>query len=260
MKNLLKKTGVTSILFAAAAALFLCGCTVFAASGTITRAEAKKIALKKANVQSSQVKKWTKIKLDNWDDDGDKEWDVEFRTSTYKYETEINARTGKVEDFEKEPIKNTQKPAVTPAASKLSKAEAKNIALNAAGVKSADVTKWTKVKLDGNEWEIKFQTASCKYEMDINARTGKVKDYEEKKIAVSSGKKISESEAKSIALEHAKKQADISGTVNYVKVKLDRDDGMELYEIEFRYRGWEFEYEINAENGRIVSWDMDYDD
>lgn len=258
----IKRIGMVSLLLGALAALFICGCTVSAASGTISQTKAKKIALDKAKVKSSEVKKWTKVKLDNWDKDKDKEWDVEFRTGTYKFEVEINARTGKVEDFEKEKIKKSA-PAVSPAPSKLTKAEAKKIALQKAKVKSSEVTKWTKTKLDGNEWEIEFRTASYKYEMEINARTGKVKGYEKEKIKKkqsSSSKKISVDKAKSIALEHARKNKNISGNVKYTKAKLDRDDGVELYEIEFRSKGWEFEYEINAANGRIISWDMDYDD
>lgn len=260
MKNILKKAGIMSILLGIAAMLFLFGSSVFAASTPITKAKAKQIALQKAKVEKTAVKKWTKVKLDNWDDDGDKEWDVEFRTSTYKYEVEINSRTGRVEDFEKERLKTSQKLTPAPSASKLTLEEAKKIALKKAGVKSADVTKWTKTKLDGNEWELKFRTAAARYEVEINARTGAVKKFEQKKTAAGSSKTISETEAKNIALNHAKKQANVSGTARYTKVELDRDNGITVYEIDFRFGRLEFEYEINATNGQIISWDMDYDD
>lgn len=261
MKKLWKKTGNIVIAAALAAVLLICGCTGVFAAGTITKAKAKTIALNKAKVKSADVKKWTKVKLDNWDDDKDQEWDVEFRTGTYQYEVEINARTGKVEDYEKEKIKTAKAPAAgTGTAKKLTRADAKNAALKKAGVKSADVKKWTKVKLDGNEWEIKFQTKTYQYEVEINARTGKVKDFEKKKISSGSGQKIDLEKAKTVALNHAKKQADITGSVKYTKAKLDRDDGMELYEIEFRYGRLEFEYEIDAKTGGIVKWDMEYDD
>lgn len=257
MKKILKKTGST-LLVMLAAVLLICGCSAVSAAGKITKDKAKQIALDRAKVKSADVKKWTKVKLDNWDKDRDQEWDVEFCTKTYKYEAEINVRTGKVEDFEKEKIKTGK--TGTSTAKKLTKSAAKNAALKKAGVKNADVKKWTKVKLDGNEWEIKFQTASYKYEAEINARTGKVKDFEKKKLPAASSQKITAEKAKTIALDHAKKQANISGNVKYTKSKLDRDNGIERYEIEFRYGRLEFEYEINAKTGKILEWDMERDD
>lgn len=227
--------------------------TVFAVNGTISKAKAKQIALDKANVKSSSVKKWTKVKLDNWDNDNDKEWEIEFQTSSYKYDVEVNARTGKVEEFEKEKNKKTT-------TKKVAKTEAKSIALKRAGVKNSSVKKWTKVKLDGNEWEIKFETKSCKYEVEINARTRKVKDFEKKKIYSNSAKYIGTDKAKSISLNHAKKQIKITGNVRYTKAKLDRDDGHVCYEINFKYKNWKFEYEIHAKTGKILDWDMEYDD
>lgn len=148
----------------------------------------------------------------------------------------------------------------------ISKAKAKQIALNKASVKSSSVKKWTKVKLDywddGNdkEWEIKFQTKKYKYEVEIDARTGRVEDFEKKKISSSHTKYIGLDKAKSIALTHAKKQISIKGSVWYSKAKFDMDDGLACYEIEFEYNNWEFEYEIDAKTGKILDWDMDYDD
>ena len=116
------------------------------------------------------------------------------------------------------------------------------------------------MKLDGKEWEIKFQTDSYKFEAEINALTGKVKDFEKKKISVSTSQNVALESAKTTALNHAKEHADIDGDVRFTKAKLDRDDGMELYEIEFRSGWMEFEYEIDANSGEIVKWDMEYDD
>ena len=63
---------------------------------------------------------------------------------------------------------------------------------------------------------------------------------------------------KSQALEIALKDAgyDMEDTL-YTKVKKDRDDGMEVYEVEFRVGFVEYEYEIEVASGQIISIDID---
>lgn len=65
---------------------------------------------------------------------------------------------------------------------------------------------------------------------------------------------ISIEEAKSIALEHAGFNV---ADVDFIKAKLDFDDGIYEYEIEFRSGNAEYDYSINAENGRISDFDYD---
>lgn len=48
--------------------------------------------------------------------------------------------------------------------------------------------------------------------------------------------------------------------VTFTKAKLDYDDGILVYDIEFRYGTTEYEYEINAATGAVVSYDVDIDD
>ena len=67
---------------------------------------------------------------------------------------------------------------------------------------------------------------------------------------------ISEDKAKEIALEHAGLNA---SDVRFVKVRLDFDDGRYEYEIEFVSENVEYEYSVNAENGRVVEFDRDYE-
>lgn len=68
------------------------------------------------------------------------------------------------------------------------------------------------------------------------------------------GERISEEQAQKIALEHAKLTAD---QVTGLHVSYDVDDGVPEYEVEFRYDGWEYEYDIHAETGEIRSYDRD---
>ncbi len=70
--------------------------------------------------------------------------------------------------------------------------------------------------------------------------------------------KVDEARAKEIALNHAGvKAADATVT----KSKLDYDDGRQVYEIEFYVSGsngyTEYDYEIEAATGKIVSYDYD---
>ncbi len=68
---------------------------------------------------------------------------------------------------------------------------------------------------------------------------------------------IGEEKAKSIALEKAGFSAD---GVTFDKVELDRDDGVWQYEVEFRKDRTEYDADIKADDGKILSWDVDYND
>ena len=68
------------------------------------------------------------------------------------------------------------------------------------------------------------------------------------------GERISEEEVRRIVLEHAGLKAD---QVKSMRMSYDVDDGVPEYEVEFRYDGWEYEYEIHAETGEIRSYDRD---
>ena len=69
---------------------------------------------------------------------------------------------------------------------------------------------------------------------------------------------ITESEAKKIALEHAGVS---SKKATFVKSKLDWDDGRRVYEVEFYADDYtEYDYEIDASTGKILSYDYDAED
>lgn len=66
---------------------------------------------------------------------------------------------------------------------------------------------------------------------------------------------IGESEAKRIALQHAGLTA---GQVTFVHVKLDREDGRWVYDVEFYTPNYEeYDYEIDAYTGAVLSYDYD---
>ena len=65
---------------------------------------------------------------------------------------------------------------------------------------------------------------------------------------------ITEAEAQAIALEHAGlTEADVSR----LEVRKDFDDGRQEYDVEFHVDRLEYEYEIDAVTGKILSFDKD---
>lgn len=67
---------------------------------------------------------------------------------------------------------------------------------------------------------------------------------------------IGEKKAKEAALE----RAGISGDdIVFERVELDLDDGIWQYEVEFRQGRWEYDADIKADDGTVLSFDKDYD-
>lgn len=69
--------------------------------------------------------------------------------------------------------------------------------------------------------------------------------------------KISAEDAKRTALEHAKLKEE---EVKDLDVDLDRDNGVLKYEIDFRHGDIEYDYDIDAQSGKIISADKDRED
>ena len=68
---------------------------------------------------------------------------------------------------------------------------------------------------------------------------------------------IGKEKAKEIALEKAGLN---ESDVVFEKVELDFDDGFYQYEVEFRKGKTEYSADIRADDGKIIEWDVDYDD
>lgn len=65
---------------------------------------------------------------------------------------------------------------------------------------------------------------------------------------------ITEAEAKAIALKHAGFTED---QVTYLRADYEIDDGVPQYEVSFHQNGREYDYEINAEDGTVISFDKE---
>lgn len=150
-------------------------------------------------------------------------------------------------------------------------AEAKKIALKDAGLKESKVT-FVTAKADYDDgrkvYDVEFYYDDVEYDYEIDAKTGKIvdfdKDFEGKKtVAKEETKKttstteITAEKAKEIALKHAGLK---ESEVTRLKAERDRDDGIVKYDIEFEKGRMEYDYEINAETGKILKAEKEYDD
>ena len=62
-------------------------------------------------------------------------------------------------------------------------------------------------------------------------------------------------QAEKIALDHLGFTAD---QVTRLRTEYEIDDGLPQFDIEFHQGDWEYEFEIHAENGQILSYDKDH--
>lgn len=192
-------------------------------------------------------------------------------------ETEITVISEeKTSVIDKTTVSQTQSKETSKAASEqnIDIDKAKQIALADAGVKASDV-KFVKAETDYDNgikyYEIDFIFNSKEYEYEINSKTGKIvdKDIEPVKSkkqpvnttsAVTSapvGDFIGELKAKEIALSHAGVKNE---DVKYIKAKLDKENGIFIYEVEFVSGRYEYDYEINPVNGKIIKSEKEFND
>ena len=119
-------------------------------------------------------------------------------------------------------------------------------------------------------YEVELHTAWGEFEYLVDAYTGKVLsgqkdllatapagDEAAKPTAPSGGADIGHAKAKSIALNHA----GVSENKAYdMEIELDDEDGTLVYEVEFKFGGMEYSYEINAATGAILKHEAEIDD
>ena len=139
--------------------------------------------------------------------------------------------------------------------------EAKQAALDHAKLTAEQVI-FTQAKLDYDDgravYDIEFYSGNKEYDYEIDANSGKVLefDYDIENFDISSAQvKLSLDEAKAVALKNAKLS---ENDVVFTKAKLDYDDGRAVYDIEFYSGNKEYDYEIDANTGKILDRDIEY--
>lgn len=220
---------------------------------------AREIAYADAGVTEAEI---TKLEVEFDFDDGKYLYEVEFRVGATKYEYDIDALSGAI--HKKEVNEKTVISTTPDGVEFIGVDRAIEIALANANVGEADVTV-TKAKLDYDNgayvYEIEFENLQNEYEYEINAVTGAVIKMEiegvEHDEGILAGEYINVEEAKRIALSHAGFTLE---QVNFEKAELEIEHGVVIYEVEFKVGGYEYEYEINATTGSIISRDVEIDD
>ena len=179
----------------------------------------------------------------------------------------------------------------TASASYIGVEAARSAALKDAGETEGDFTNATLEERDGTVYyDVEFTAGGAKYEYAVDALTGSIIEAKKEggesqssssqpsssssqassqsgsslnstpkaessqaSSAAGSTGLITEEEAANIAKEHAQVT-----DCTMLPVKLDRDDGRQVYDVEFfTADGKEYDYEIDAATGEILSYDYD---
>ena len=146
----------------------------------------------------------------------------------------------------------------------IGEAKAKEIALQHAGLSSAQAS-FLRTHLDWEDgrpvYEVEFYSGNTEYDYEIDALTGAIlsADRDVENITVpttstSSASYIGAEKAKSIALQDAGVSASSAAGM---RAQLDWDDGRAQYEVEFYSGSTEYDYEIDAVTGAILGRDRD---
>lgn len=234
--------------------------------------EAIDIALKHAGVSRENAVMFGAPSLD--EEKGRAHYDVEFGYNGFEYDYEVAVADGSVLKAEKEAERVKEslsaKPEVPVSKDNnngyISVEAAKQKALADAGVKAEDAV-FLKAYYDSDDlvphYDVKFEANGYEYEYEVKASDGAVleKDVDKERRPVNSAPAsddyISADKAKSLAYEHAGVKA---ADVKFAKAELDRDDLIVHYEVEFVAGRYEYEYEINAESGKVIASDKEFND
>ena len=201
-----------------------------------------------------------KTELD-WDD-GMMVYEVEFHAGGYEYEYEINAKTGNILKSEKE-RDNDDTPSVPSGSDEgdyITAEKAKEIACSHAGIAISDIWDFD-IGFERDNglavYELDFKSDGYEYDYEINAVTGDIlkseKERDDDAPVVPSGSDegnyITAEKAKEIACSHA--GIAISDIWDF-DIDFERDNGLAVYELDFKSDGYEYDYKINAVTGDIL--------
>ena len=244
----------------------------------IGKQKAQEIALADAGVAAGDALHL--IVTPDWDD-GVRIYEVEFYTASQEYDYEIHAETGDILSRDREAEWNgtaasgssntgsTSSTGSTASASTtdIGEAKAKSVALSHAGISESSTSYiYAKKDWDDGRWvyDVEFWADGKEYDYEILASNGTILSYDYDAEyqwsgstgtgSTSSTADIGEAKAKSVALSHA---GISESSTSYIYAKKDWDDGRWVYDVEFWADGKEYDYEILASNGTILSYDYD---
>ena len=164
----------------------------------------------------------------------------------------------------------------------ISENEVKDIVADNMSVNSGDLYfESIDLEMDKNVYEVEVSYQNREYEYRIDAKSGKIistdfnttdsitndnssNNNNNRNNSNTNGSNnngnnattasIPLDEAKNIALTNANLTED---AVKFLKTELDHENGVLVYEIDFTYDTYEYDYKIDANTGEIVSYDRD---
>ncbi len=211
---------------------------------------------------------------------------LHYEKETFKKPTETTAPAEKpeippsttaAETTKPKPIAETTAEATAPKPTEyIGREKALEAAYAHAGVKAADTFK-NECELEREDgimiYSIEFKTATHEYEYEINAESGKVLKAEKEMLdkddaheviattAEATAPKPTEYIGREKALEAAYAHAGVKAADTFKnECELEREDGIMVYSIEFETATHEYEYEINAENGKVLKAEKEKQD
>lgn len=222
---------------AALSLLVLAGCNKDGMAGYIGTAEAKNVALENAGLTAGQVK-FTDVELD--DKNGTHYYQVEFTADGKEYEYDIDALTGAIIESK------------LPAGAQAQQNTASNN--NTAGNTTPDTNTAGSSNTDNNTSNNTTPDTNIAGSSNTNNNTSNNTSSGTGTASAA----LTADQAKNKALAHAGLKAN---QVTFVKSKLDWDDGRQVYDVEFYTSDYkEYDYEIDASTGEVVSYDFDAED
>lgn len=243
-------------------------------SSYIGESAAKSAALSHAGVSESDVK-YCNVWLE-YDDGYPEYYEVEFEAGGIEYEYEIGLTDGQVLEYSKEDHSGSSGSDSANVSSYIGEKAAKNAALSHAGFSEGDVLyceAW--INYEGGHpasYGVKFGVIGAHYEYLIGLTDGQVinywkydassqhHDYHNYSGNEGSGGTV---DASSFIGEEAAKQAAFSDAgveasrVSKLKCQLDHDHDQYVYEVEFKVGQTEYEYDIDAITGNVLSKEID---
>ena len=141
--------------------------------------------------------------------------------------------------------------------------QAKDIALKHANLTSDQVSFIrTESDIDNGvkKYNVEFYSGNTEYDYEIDAANGNILEYDQdvenyniQQPINTDTVQITIEEAKDIALKNANLTND---QVTFTEVKLDIENGIQKYELEFYNNNKEYSYEIDANTGKILSYEQ----
>lgn len=307
MKNLLHKINAKIVVpIAIGAVLAVVGITALAVSllgggRAVTEAQAAAIALEHAGVAQEDA---VSLSVEEEKKDGRAVYQVEFSTQERVYECDVAKDSGEVVKYSYDQVKmfqaaqenggedqvvenqttgqtgqrssaveqpesDAQETTSQYSTGTITEEEAKQIALNHAGVTAEEATLY-RVKADYEDgravYDVEFAVGTTEYDYEIAQDTGDILGYDsdvEGWTPVTGNNQTSSQTAKAVTLEEATQLVldRVPGaTADNVRIKEDYDDGRNLFEGEVYYDRTEYEFEIDASTGTFIEWSVDYRD